>query len=80
MVSVRFVSLFCFVGNFKSVLFACHATALDAIWKYTLLVSTVMCYVPACNWCGRPNMMLVTVSLCRTLEMMQNDVITLGIG
>ena len=39
-----------------------------------------MCYVPACNWCGGPNMMLLTVSLCRTLEMMQNDVLTSGIG
>ena len=46
---------------------------------YTL-VSTRMCYVPACNWCGGPNMMLLTVSLCRTLEMMQNDVLTSGIG
>ena len=36
--------------------------------------------VPACNWCGGPNMMLLMVSLCRSLEVMQNDVIILGIG
>ena len=37
--------------------------------------------VPACNWCGGPNMMLLMVSLCRTLEMMQNDVrTTTGLG
>ena len=42
-------------------------------------VSTVnQCYVSACKWDGRPNMMFLTSWLCRTLEMMQNDVRTSG--
>ena len=59
----------------------CQEAANGALWKYTLLVSTVMCYVvPACNWYSGCNMMLLMFSLCRTLEMMQNDVRTSGIG
>ena len=62
------------------VIAGCMGIVAKGVWKYTLLVSTVMCYVPACNWCGGPNMMLLMVSLCRSLEVMQNDVIILGIG
>ena len=45
---------------------------------YTL-VSTVMCYVSACNWASGRNMMFLTLWLSRTLEMMQNDVRSSGI-
>ena len=44
-------------------------------------VSTVnKCYVPACNWYSGRNMMFLMFWLSRTLEMMQNDVRTSGIG